>query len=308
MTFSIVAFDPTSGDLGVAVASKFPCVGAVVPWAKAGIGAVATQAWANTAFGPEGLGLMGQGMSAAEAIDAVVEADEGRDDRQVGAVDARGGVATFTGASCVDWAGGRTGDVVAVQGNILVGADVVDAMVRAYGETEGELSDRLLAALLAGDEAGGDRRGRQSAALLVVREAGGYEGRNDRYIDLRVDDHPEAANELARLFAVWDDTMLDPDRPPARSDTGARGRPAAPPHRARVRHRRPQRGLRRGHARGTRHVGRVGEPGDAPARRRPALAASRPRAPRSDAAIRLTALLDGDRGTVSRAAEQADEE
>jgi uncharacterized Ntn-hydrolase superfamily protein len=208
MTFSIVAFDPASGDLGVAVASRFPCVGAVVPWARAGVGAVATQAWANTSFGPEGLGLMGQGMSAAEAIDAVVEADEGRDDRQVGAVDARGGVATFTGASCIDWAGGRTGDIVAAQGNILVGPDVVDGMVGAYERTDGELSDRVLAALLAGDEAGGDRRGRQSAALLVVRDAGGYEGRNDRYIDLRVDDHPDAPKELARLFAVWDDTML----------------------------------------------------------------------------------------------------
>jgi uncharacterized Ntn-hydrolase superfamily protein len=151
---------------------------------------------------------MGQGMSAAEAIDAVVEADEGRDDRQVGAVDARGGVATFTGASCIDWAGGRTGDIVAAQGNILVGPDVVDGMVGAYERTDGELSDRVLAALLAGDEAGGDRRGRQSAALLVVRDAGGYEGRNDRYIDLRVDDHPDAPKELARLFAVWDDTML----------------------------------------------------------------------------------------------------
>ena len=208
MTFSIVGFDPENGDLGIAVASKFPCVGTVVPWARSGVGAVATQAWANTSFGPDGLSLLGEGMGAADAIDALVEADEGRDDRQVGAVDARGGAATFTGASCVTWAGGQTGDQVAAQGNILAGEGVVEAMLMAYAQTAGDLCDRLLAAVLAGDEAGGDRRGRQSAALLVVREGGGYEGRNDRYIDLRVDDHAEAPTELARLFAVWDDTML----------------------------------------------------------------------------------------------------
>lgn len=213
MTFSIVAVDPDNGDLGVAVASKFPCVGAVVPWAKAGVGAVATQSLANTSFGPDGLSLMEQGMSAAQALDAVIEADEGRDDRQVGVVDARGGTATFSGAGCVDWAGGTTGELFAAQGNILVGTEVVDAMVTAYAGVEGDLCDRLLAALLAGDEAGGDRRGRQSAALLVVREAGGYEGHNDRYIDLRVDDHPDAPVELARLFSVWDDTMLVRDDP-----------------------------------------------------------------------------------------------
>ncbi len=208
MTFSIVAFDPATGDLGVAVASKFPCVGAVVPWAKAGVGAVATQAWANTAFGPDGLGLMAGGMPAAEALDAVLEGDDGRDERQAGFVDGRGGAATFTGSGCVHWAGGVTDGTVAAQGNILAGEAVVQELVRAFGAAEGDLSDRLLAALLAGDAAGGDRRGKQSAALLVVREGGGYEGRNDRYIDLRVDDHPDAPSELARLFGVWDDTML----------------------------------------------------------------------------------------------------
>ncbi len=208
MTFSIVALDPATGDLGVAVASKFPCVGAVVPWAKAGVGAVATQAWANTAFGPDGLGLMAGGMPAAEALDAVLEGDDGRDERQAGFVDGRGGAATFTGSGCVHWAGGVTDGTVAAQGNILVGEAVVQELVRAFGDAEGDLSDRLLAALLAGDAAGGDRRGKQSAALLVVREGGGYEGRNDRYIDLRVDDHPDAPSELARLFGVWDDTML----------------------------------------------------------------------------------------------------
>ena len=208
MTFSIAAYDPASGDLGVAVASKFPCVGAVVPWARTGVGAVATQAWANTDFGPDGLGLMAGGMPAGAALDAVLEGDDGRDERQAGFVDARGEAATFTGSGCVNWAGGVTGDHFAAQGNILASEAVVGELARAFAETEGDLSDRLLAALLAGDAAGGDRRGKQSAALLVVRERGGYEGRNDRYIDLRVDDHADAPAELARLFGVWDDTML----------------------------------------------------------------------------------------------------
>ncbi len=214
MTFSIVAFDPGSGDLGVAVASKFPCVGAVVPWARSGVGAVATQAWANTSFGPDGLRHMRDGLPAAEALDAVLAADDGREDRQAGFVDARGNAATFTGSKCMDCAGGVNGEHFAAQGNILVGEVVVLELARAFRQTEGDLCDQLLAALLAGDAAGGDRRGKQSAALLVVREAGGYEGRNDRYIDLRVDDHPDAPMELARLFSVWDDTMLVRNDPP----------------------------------------------------------------------------------------------
>ena len=214
MTFSIVAFDPANGDLGVAVASKFPCVGAVVPWAKAGVGAVATQAWANTDFGPDGLRLMAGGMPAGPALDAVLEGDDGRDERQVGFVDAGGGAATFTGSGCAEWAGGVSGEHFAAQGNILAGARVVDAVARAFGSADGELCDRLLTALMAGDAEGGDRRGRQSSALLVVRDRGGYEGRNDRYIDLRVDDHPDAPAELGRLFAVWDDTMLVRTDPP----------------------------------------------------------------------------------------------
>ena len=208
MTFSIVAADPLAGDWGVAVASRFPCVGAVVPWARAGVGAVATQSWANTALGPAGLGLMGEGVPADDALRRLIEEDEGREDRQVGFVDSAGRSATFTGSRCMGWAGGATGSGFAAQGNILVGEPVVAELALVYSETEGDLCDRLLAALLAGDAAGGDRRGRQSAALLVVREGGGYEGRNDRYIDLRVDDHPEAPRELARLFAVWDTTML----------------------------------------------------------------------------------------------------
>jgi uncharacterized Ntn-hydrolase superfamily protein len=208
MTFSIVAADPATGDLGVAVASRFPCVGAVVPWARAGVGAVATQSWANTSFGPEGLALMDEGATAEAALERLLGSDEGRDDRQVGLVDRHGSTASFTGSKCMGWAGGLVGDGFAAQGNILVGEAVATDMAAAFAGAEGDLSDRLLAALLAGDAAGGDRRGRQSAALLVVREGGGYEGRNDRYIDLRVDDHPDAPSELARLFEVWDRTML----------------------------------------------------------------------------------------------------
>jgi len=169
MTFSIVACDPANGDLGIAVASKFPAVGAVVPWARAGVGAVATQSWANTDFGPEGLQLMGSGLPAASALDAVLEPDEDREERQVGFVDASGEAASFTGANCMNWAGGVTGDGFAAQGNILAGERVVDELARVFGSTDGDLCDRLLAALLAGDAAGGDRRGKQSAALLVVR-------------------------------------------------------------------------------------------------------------------------------------------
>jgi uncharacterized Ntn-hydrolase superfamily protein len=208
MTFSIVGADPDAGDWGVAVASKFPCVGAVVPWARAKVGAVATQAWANTSFGPDGLGLLADGVAAGETMRRLLDADDGREDRQLGLVDARGVAATFTGERCMPWAGGVAGEGFAVQGNILVGEEVVREAAAAFTATEGDLCDRLLAALLAGDRAGGDRRGRQSAALLVVREGGGYEGRNDRYIDLRVDDHAEAPEELARVFDVWDTTML----------------------------------------------------------------------------------------------------
>jgi uncharacterized Ntn-hydrolase superfamily protein len=208
VTFSIAAADVEIGDWGIAVASKFPCVGAVVPWARAGVGAVATQSWANTSFGPEGLRLMEEGVAAEDALARLLDDDEGREDRQAGFVDATGGAATFTGERCMDWAGGVTGEGFAAQGNILVGEPVVAELARAFVAAEGDLCDRLLTALLAGDAAGGDRRGKQSAALLVVREGGGYEGRNDRYIDLRVDDHPEAPRELARLFQVWDQTML----------------------------------------------------------------------------------------------------
>lgn len=208
MTFSIVACDPTVPEWGVAVASKFPAVGVVVPWAAAGAGAVATQSYANTSFGPRGLELMGGGATAQDALDRMLGEDEDRATRQVGAIDVRGNPVTFTGDDCMAWAGGRTGPGYACQGNILVGPEVVDGMVRAFETTEGDLVDRLVAALEAGDRAGGDRRGRQSAALLVVREAGGYGGYTDRYVDLRVDDHPDAVTELLRVFDTYDREYL----------------------------------------------------------------------------------------------------
>ena len=201
-TFSIVAIDPATGELGVAVASKFLAVGAVVPWARAGVGAVATQSYANVSYGPTGLELMAAGYSGSETL-ARLLADPERELRQVGIVDARGGTATFSGSACHAWAGGRTGPGYAVQGNILTGPEVVDAMAHAFETTEGPLAARLLAALAAGEAAGGDRRGKQSAALLVVKERGGYGGYTDRFIDLRVDDHPEPVAELQRLYGIW---------------------------------------------------------------------------------------------------------
>jgi uncharacterized Ntn-hydrolase superfamily protein len=198
-TFSIVAFDPETHALGVAVQSKFLAVGSVVPWARAGVGAVATQAMANYNYGPRGLDLMAEGNSAEQTVKALTSADEDREHRQVGVVDARGRASTFTGSECFDWAGGVTGEYYAAQGNILVGKETVEAMATAYEETDGDLATRLLGALDAGQGAGGDSRGKQSAALLVVREGGGYGGDNDRVVDLRVDDHPEPIRELIRI-------------------------------------------------------------------------------------------------------------
>jgi uncharacterized Ntn-hydrolase superfamily protein len=198
-TFSIVAYDPQAQEWGIAVQSKFLAVGAVVPWAQAGAGAVATQSYANTSFGPNGLALMAQGLSAQEALDQLVAEDEGRARRQVGLVDAQGRAATFTGQECLAWAGGLTGTYYAAQGNILVSGATVEAMARTFEEAQGELADRLVAALAAGQAAGGDRRGRQSAAVLVVRPEGGYGGYNDRYLDLRVDDDPEPIERLKAL-------------------------------------------------------------------------------------------------------------
>ena len=198
-TFSIAAFDPETESLGVAVQSKFLAVGAVVPWARAGVGAVATQAMANFNYGPRGLEFMAEGRTAEETVEALTAADGDRDHRQLGVVDARGRAATFTGPECFDWAGGVTGEHYAAQGNILVGRETVDAMAKTYEQTGGDLAARLLAALDAGQEAGGDSRGKQSAALLVVREGGGYGGDNDHVIDLRVDDYPDPIKELIRI-------------------------------------------------------------------------------------------------------------
>jgi uncharacterized Ntn-hydrolase superfamily protein len=198
-TFSIVAFDPETDSLGVAVQSKFLAVGSVVPWARAGVGAVATQAMANYNYGPRGLDLMSAGNSVEQTVEALTSPDQDREHRQVGVVDARGRASTFTGSACFDWAGGVTGEHYAAQGNILVGRDTVEAMASTYEETDGDLATRLLEALDAGQGAGGDSRGKQSAALLVVREGGGYGGDNDRVVDLRVDDHPEPIRELIRI-------------------------------------------------------------------------------------------------------------
>ncbi len=202
-TFSIVGYDPKTGDLGVAVASKFFAVGAVVPWAKAGVGAVATQSYANTTYGPKGLELLAGGKSPDEVVKALTEDDKQSAQRQVGIVDTKGNTATFTGEKCLMWAGGKTGKNYSAQGNILTSEKVVGVMAEAFEKTEGALAEKLMAALEVGDAAGGDSRGKQSAALLVVRKRGGYGGYNDRYLDLRVDDHAEPIQELRRLLQIW---------------------------------------------------------------------------------------------------------
>lgn len=201
-TFSIVARDPVTGELGVAVASRFFAVGSVVPWAKAGIGAIATQSFANTSFGWRGLELLENGIAPAEAMAMLLESDDHPARRQVGIVAANGASATFTGDSCNAWAGGRQGENYACQGNILVGEEVVAAMEEAFLTTTGTLADQLYAALLAGEAKGGDARGKQSAALLVVRDGAGYGGYTDRAIDIRVDDHSAPLQELGRLLAL----------------------------------------------------------------------------------------------------------
>lgn len=200
-TFSIVAHDPEKQEWGVAVASKYLAVGAVVPWAKAGVGAVATQSYANVFYGSKGLELMAQGKSAAETIKLLTEEDKGKALRQVGIVDAKGEAANFSGDKCNPWAGAKSGKYYTCQGNLLAGENVVDAMAKAFEETKGPLAWRLMAALEAGDQAGGDKRGKQSAAILVVRAAAGPTG-SDRYVDYRVDDHEDPVPELARILAL----------------------------------------------------------------------------------------------------------
>jgi uncharacterized Ntn-hydrolase superfamily protein len=202
MTFSLVACDVGARQWGVAVASKFPSVGAVVPWAQGDVGAVATQAYANVGYGPDALAALAAGSSAEQALAALTGADGQREERQLGIVDTGGGSATFTGSNCMDWAGGRTGPGYAAQGNILAGAHVVDALVDTFSGSAGSLAERMSAALLAADRAGGDRRGRQSAALIVRQTGGGYGGNNDILIDLRVDDHEDPVPELIRILGV----------------------------------------------------------------------------------------------------------
>lgn len=217
-TYSIVAYDSVTGDLGIAVQSKFPNVGGIVPWAKAGIGAVATQSLSNTDYGEKGLELLAQGATAPEAMRIVMRADPRPSQRQVGMVDARGNAASWTGDSTFDWAGGRTGGRAdgqtggkgqlitgrnyAAQANIMVSDATVRNMAETFERTRGSLADRLLAALVAGQAGGGDKRGMQSAALLVVRTGAGYLGLNDRYIDIRVYDAPDPIKELQRLYEL----------------------------------------------------------------------------------------------------------
>jgi uncharacterized Ntn-hydrolase superfamily protein len=212
-TFSIVALDARSGDLGVAVESKFIAVGALVPWAKANIGAIATQAWANVSYGPDGLKMLEAGFSASETLRRLLGDDPRPEVRQVAIVDAKGEAAVHTGSECNEWAGHLTGAGYSCQGNILSSSKVIQSMAKAYEESSGDLVDKLLQSLSAGQAAGGDRRGQQSAALLVVKEKGGYEGFTDRYVDLRVDDHPEPIEELKRIFKIYDMTMLSREDP-----------------------------------------------------------------------------------------------
>lgn len=202
MTYSIVAYEPDERAVGVAVASKFLAAGALVSWARAGIGAVATQAHAKISFGPDGLALLQAGRSAEETLADLLDADPYSAQRQVGIVDARGGAAAHTGKDCGAWAGHRVGAGFTCQGNILTGGETLDAMAAAFVDAKGELADRLYMALLAGDTVGGDRRGKQSAALLVVCPNGGYGADNDRYLDLRVDDDPEPVTRLGDLLAL----------------------------------------------------------------------------------------------------------
>jgi uncharacterized Ntn-hydrolase superfamily protein len=205
-TYSIVACDLAAGQWGVAVQSKFLAVGSVVPWAEPHVGAIATQSYANPRYGPDGLALLRKGRSAEETVEALTAADEGRAERQVGVVDGQGRAASFTGAECHDWAGGRTGPGYAAQGNILVSGETVDALAATF-EQNGHLSlaERLLECLAAAQAAGGDRRGQQSASLLVVEKDAGYAKLSDAVVDLRVDDHESPISELRRLHGLHDE-------------------------------------------------------------------------------------------------------
>ncbi len=202
-TYSIVACDLAAGQWGVGVQSKFLAVGSVVPWAEPHVGAIATQSYSNPRYGPEGLALLREGRTASEVVEALTSADEGRAERQVGVVDGQGRAATFTGEACHEWAGGRTGDCYAAQGNILVSAATVDALATTFeSNAHLELAERMIECLAAAQTAGGDRRGQQSASLLIVQKDEGYAKLSDTVVDLRVDDHERPIAELRRLFSL----------------------------------------------------------------------------------------------------------
>jgi uncharacterized Ntn-hydrolase superfamily protein len=201
-TYSIAACDLEAGQWGVATQSKFLGVGSVVPWAVPEVGAIATQAYANPRYGPDGLELLREGLSAEEAVERLTGADDGRDHRQLGIVDAQGRSASYTGSECMEWAGGRTGEGYAAQGNILVSAETVDAIAETFERSAGPLAERLLDCLDAAQAAGGDRRGQQSAALLIVEKDGGYAGLSDEVVDLRVDEHERPLEELRRIYVL----------------------------------------------------------------------------------------------------------
>lgn len=213
MTFSIVARDKETGEFGIAVQSKFISVGAVVPWIDLSGGAIATQAMANLEYGRMGLKLLSAGLSAQQVLNALLDTDPEKQHRQVGIVDLQGNAVTYTGKSCYNWAGGLTGDGVTAQGNILVSEDTVNSMIDTYLKTRGDLAERLLSALEAGQKAGGDSRGQQSANLLVHKKNAGYGGGSDVYIDVRVDDHPQATSELRRVFELYSMTLLEREDP-----------------------------------------------------------------------------------------------
>jgi uncharacterized Ntn-hydrolase superfamily protein len=211
-TFSIVSRDEETGEIGVAVQSKFVAVGSVVPYAQAGVGAIASQAWGNPRYGPIGLELLASGKSAVEAVDLMTSADPHRNSRQLAIIGIEGNASVFTGSECQEWAGGKQGVNYAVQGNILTGPKVIEAMGRAFEDTNGTLAERMIASLHAGQKAGGDKRGKQSAALLVVREGWGYSGLTDRFRDLRVDDHPSPIEELERIYYLHRKIFPRPDQ------------------------------------------------------------------------------------------------
>jgi len=204
-TYSIVACDLDAQQWGVSVQSKFLSVGSVVPWAEPHVGAVATQAYANPRYGPNGLQLLREGLSAQEVVDRLTSEDDGRDHRQLGVVDRQGNAATYTGAECMDWAGGRTGTNYAAQGNILVNPETVDALAETFESSSGPLASRLIECLAAAQEAGGDSRGQQSSALLVVQPNGGYAGMSDVVVELRVEDHELPIEELRRIYTLHDE-------------------------------------------------------------------------------------------------------